>query len=389
MTLELVAQISAILAAVPALLFLINLFFYRRLPSRGSPGAEVPRPAVSVLIPARDEERNIEATLSAVLANGTVEMEVIVLDDHSSDRTAALVAEAAIGDRRVRLEAAPALPAGWCGKQHACHVLATRARHPLLVFLDADVRLTSDAIERMVDELIRSKVALSSGVPRQLTGTWSERLLLPLIHFVLMGCLPMPFMRWTRRPGFSAGCGQLFIAEAEAYRQTGGHAMIRESLHDGIKLPRLFRRSGFATGLFDPTDVASCRMYQGNGETWRGLAKNATEGLGAPGTILPMTFLLVGGQVLPFVLLAAGLGLGAPSNLGWPALGCALALFPRVLGAWRFRQDWAGVFLHPFGVLGLMLIQWWALVRMLAGRSAVWKGRSYGPMPAAQAARTA
>lgn len=389
MTLELLAKISAVLAAVPAFLFLINLLFYRRLPSGRRRGDATIRPAVSVLIPARDEERNIAATLAAVLANRTIEMEVIVLDDHSTDRTAALVAEAAARDRRVRLETAPALPAGWCGKQHACHVLALRARHPFLVFLDADVRLASDAIERMVDEMVRSKVSLSSGVPRQITGTGSERLLLPMIHFVLMGFLPMPFMRWTRRPGFSAGCGQLFIAEAGAYRQTGGHAMIRESLHDGIKLPRIFRRAGFATGLFDATDVASCRMYQGHAETWRGLAKNATEGLGAPGTILPMTLLLVGGQVVPFAVLFKALAVGASSVLGWAALGCFLAILPRVIGAWRFRQGWAGLFLHPLGVFSLMLIQWWALFRMLAGRSAVWKGRSYGPMPAPQTARTA
>ena len=94
-------------------------------------------------------------------------------------------------------------------------------------------------------------------------------MLLPLIHFVLMGYLPMPVMRWTRYSAFSAGCGQIFIARAEAYRRTGGHAMIRESMHDGVKLPRLFRRHGLATGLFDATDLASCRMYQGARETWR------------------------------------------------------------------------------------------------------------------------
>ncbi len=388
MTLEHLAQFSASLAVVPALLFLVNWLFYRPLPPVRRSGGTGSRPAVSVLIPARDEERNIKATLASVLANRSIEMEVLVLDDHSTDRTAALVAEVASRDRRVRLETAPPLPAGWCGKQHACHVLATRARHPILLFLDADVRLAPDAVERMVDGMLRSKVTLSSGVPRQSTGTWSERLLLPLIHFVLLGCLPMPFMRWTRRPEFSAGCGQLFLAQADAYRQTGGHAMIRESLHDGIKLPRLFRRHGFATGLFDATDVASCRMYQGHGETWRGLAKNATEGLGAPGTILPMTALLIGGQVLPFVLLLAAPVLET-SVSGWAALGCALAMFPRVLGAWRFRQDWSGLVLHPLGILSLMSIQWWALFRMFAGRSAVWKGRSYGPMPAAQTARTA
>lgn len=107
----------------------------------------------------------------------------------------------------------------------------------------------------------RRYVALASGVPRQELGTFSERLLLPLIHFVLLGYLPMFMMRWTRRAGFSAGCGQLFIAQAEAYHASGGHSAIRATLHDGVKLPRAFRRAGFQTDLLDATDIATCRMY--------------------------------------------------------------------------------------------------------------------------------
>jgi len=74
----------------------------------------------------------------------------------------------------------------------------------------------------------------------------------------------------------------------DAYHACGGHAKIRSTLHDGVKLPRLFRRAGFQTDLFDATDIARCRMYRTNIETWRGLGKNATEGLAAPGTLLRM-----------------------------------------------------------------------------------------------------
>ena len=96
---------------------------------------------VSVLIPARNEEANIEATLLSVLANREVQLEVVVLDDHSTDRTADIVTRLMASDVRVRFEIAPPLPAGWCGKQYACHILAQRARYPQMVFIDADVRL--------------------------------------------------------------------------------------------------------------------------------------------------------------------------------------------------------------------------------------------------------
>ncbi len=384
MNLDLLALIALALAVIPAGLFLINLLVYRPVANRPSATGSQ-RPSLSVLIPARNEEKNLRSTLGAVLANQGAEFEVIVLDDHSTDRTAAIVAEFAAIDPRVRLEAAPPLPVGWCGKQHACNVLAGFARHPLLVFIDADVRLGPDALRRMASFMDTSGAALASGVPRQELGTFSERLLLPLIHFVLLGYLPMHLMRWTKLAGFSAGCGQLFIARADAYHATGGHAMIRATLHDGVKLPRLFRRAGFRTDLFDATDLATCRMYHTNAETWRGLGKNATEGLGSPGTILPMTVLLIGGQVIPFVLLALA-ALLSPAGILFASTASVISLAPRLLSVWLFRQPLGAALLHPMGVLALLGIQWLALFRQFAGKPSEWKGRKYGVAAVSKAA---
>ncbi len=384
MNLENLALIAWVLAAIPCGLFLLNLLVYRPIASRKST-IEYP---VSVLIPARNEEQNIRTTLEAVLANRGCDFEVVVLDDHSNDRTVAIVRDLAQRDERVRLETAPALPAGWCGKQHACFVLAKRARYPMLVFIDADVRLATDALARMAAFMQRSGADLASGVPRQELGTFSDRLLLPLIHFILLGFLPMLAMRRTRMPAFSAGCGQLFIARRDAYEQCGGHAMLRDSLHDGVKLPRVFRRAGFRTDLFDATDIATCRMYHTNGETWRGLGKNATEGLAAPGTILPMTLLLLGGQVLPFVLLVFAPMLSTP-GLMLAALAAAMACVPRLIATRTFRQPLGAALLHPLGILALLAIQWHALVRHLAGKPSVWKGRAYSPVSAVESAKPA
>jgi len=372
MNLTALAIVAFLLAAVPAGLFLLNLLIYRPL-------ARAPRAkggSVSVLIPARNEESNLRATLAAVLANHGCDFEVVVLDDHSTDGTAEIVREFARRDTRVRLETGPPLPAGWCGKQHACHILAQLARHPLLVFIDADVRLGPAALARLAAFMECSGAALASGVPRQELGTFSERLLLPLIHFILLGFLPMSAMRRTRWPSLSAGCGQLFVARRAAYRECGGHARLRDSLHDGLKLPRAFREAGFATDLFDATDLATCRMYHTKEETWRGLGKNATEGLAAPGIIVPMTALLIGGQVLPFVLLAFAATLSA-TGLVLALLAAALAFLPRLVAARLFRQPLGSALLHPLGVVALLVIQWQALIRQRAGKPSVWKGRTY------------
>jgi len=365
------ASIALLLAAGPCILFLVNRRLYLPLRARGVPEVR----GVSVLIPARDEERNIRATLEAALANTGIEFELIVLDDGSTDATAAIVAEFAKSDPRLRLETAPPLPTGWCGKQHACHVLAHHARNPLLTFLDADVRLAPDALVRVADFVTESGAQLVSGVPRQELGTFSDHLLLPLIHFVLLGFLPLAIMR--RRdssPACSAGCGQLLVAESEAYFASGGHAGFRSEIHDGLKLPRAFRVAGFRTDLFDATDLATCRMYRTNSEVWSGLSKNATEGLAAPQTIVPMSLMLFGGQALPFLLLAFSSSLPRVAVI-ISLCAATLALLPRIFSLLRFRQSLVSALLHPFGILALIGIQWHAFFRQLVGKSAVWKGR--------------
>lgn len=371
MTLELLGLGACVLSAVPAVLVLINLTLYRR-PRPSAAG----RSPVSVLIPARDEESAIGACVEAALASRGVDLEVLVMDDHSRDRTRQVVRAIAERDRRVRLLSAPPLPAGWCGKQHACHALAAAAAHPVLAFVDADVRLARDGLSRLLGFLERRGADLASGIPRQRTGTLMEKLVVPLIHFVLLGFLPMPGMRWSRHPAFAAGCGQLFLARRRAYREAGGHAAIHSSRHDGVTLPRAFRRAGFSTDLCDATAIAECRMYRGAGEVWRGFAKNAGEGMAAPAAIGPWTLLLGGGQVLPPVVLVAALLAGAPAATSYAALACAFAWGTRLLLAARFRQSWLGAALHPLGVLTVLAIQWYAGWQAFRGHELTWKGRT-------------
>ncbi|MGC8638952.1 MAG: glycosyltransferase [Isosphaeraceae bacterium] len=365
-------------ALAPALLFWANLRLYTPPPC---PDPRRTLPAVSVLIPARNEEKAIAAALTSALENEGTDLEVVVLDDQSDDRTAAIVEEMAAADHRLRLVRSPELPDGWCGKPHACWLLAREARHPLLLFLDADVRLARDAIARMATFISDIGADLASGIPRQQTVGILETLLIPLIHFVLLGFLPLHRMRQDPRPSLGAGCGQLFIVRSDAYRRCGGHSLVRGTLHDGLKLPRAFRAAGLKTDLFDATDAATCRMYQSSREVWLGLARNAREGLAAPPLIVPMTLVLLGGQVSPLPLLILAL---ASWPRPWPmfqvglvAVSTLAAFLPRVIAAIRFRQSLTSVAMHPIGVVLLIAIQWFAFFRDALGRPSTWRGRAY------------
>ena len=296
------------------------------------------------------------------------------MDDGSTDHTAEIVEELAREDGRVRLERAPGLPIGWNGKQQACWALAGVARYEVMCFVDADVRLEPEALARMVGFLDGN--GLVSGFPREETGTWLEWMVLPLIHFVLLGFLPLWEMRKGTNPAYAAGCGQFLMVRREAYFACGGHSAIRGTMHDGLLLPRVFRKAGYRTDLADLTELATCRMYRSAGQVWNGLAKNATEGIADPVRIGPISALLFAGQVLPF-LLAFWTG---PKSLWLGAcvlVGIVAAWLPRLLGVWRFRQDWRGALLHPFGILLLLGVQWYALGRKLMGGAVSWKARAY------------
>jgi glycosyltransferase involved in cell wall biosynthesis len=377
MTVAHLIYLIAVCSLLPAALFVWNAILYREPKNAVATSLE----PVSVLIPARNEERSIEAAVTSVLQSRGVNFEVIVLNDSSTDRTAEIVAAIATRDLRVRIESAPSLPLGWNGKQHACSVLASMARYETFCFLDADVRLQPDALARMSTFLHSSHSDLVSGFPYQETETSLEWLLLPLIHFVLLAYLPLAGMRWFPTvTGFAAGCGQFLMVRRAAYQRSGGHANIRTTMHDGLLLPQLLRKHGFRTDIADLTNLATCRMYHNATEVWNGLAKNATEGLAAPSRILVFTILLFFGQVAPVFVAAVLLfmPLIVTNRLRvWILAALVASFLPRIIAVLRYRQRIASALLHPVGVLVLLTLQWYALVRKLTGQQATWKQRAY------------
>ncbi len=365
-----------VLAALPAVVFIRNLPQFRGVPAANSSAATV-LSGISVLIPARNEETGIEESLNCLLTSPFRPLEILVLDDASTDRTAEIVARLAEQDKRVRLLQSAELPYGWNGKQHACWQLAQAAEHDWLLFLDADVHMSTDALPRIARQLATTPCDLLSGFPRQETGTLSEKLLIPLMHVVLLGFLPLDQMRASRKPEFGAGCGQLFIAQRTAYFACGGHRAIQGSRHDGLKLPRAFRSANLVTDLFDATDIASCRMYTSLQQVVRGLLKNATEGIAQPRLIGIFSVFLLGGQTLPI------LSFGHALYWGWSTtaivilfVATLLSYLPRTLAALQFRQSWIGVLLNPIAVAAFLVLQWWAMIRaMLGSQPIAWRGR--------------
>ncbi len=371
------AALAMPFAVLPLLVALANL-------RRGKAGFDrptdeaAPGTAVSILIPARNEAHHIRETVERALASRGVAVEVVVLDDQSSDGTAEIVQRMANDDRRLRLVRSGALPDGWAGKQFACWQLAGAAAHDVLMFIDADVRLEPAAASRAAAALIvDARRGLVSGFPREVTGSLGERLVVPWIHVLLLGYLPMARMRQSRDPAFAAGCGQWMVARRAAYLESRGHAATPWSRHDGLSLPRTFRRAGWDTDLFDGTDLASCRMYTDGASVWHGFGKSAGEGMATPVAIGVWTVLLTLGHVLPWPLLVASAVEASPTLALASGAGVAANLALRLLLARRLVQRPLDALLHPLGACCVLLIQWQATLRHVLGRTSAWKGRRY------------
>ncbi len=332
--------------------------------------------SVSILIPARDEEANIADCLDAALAQKEFVREVLVYDDHSTDRTGEIVAEYARRDERVRLVAHVPLPAGWCGKTFACAQLAEAARGHWLLFLDADARLNETAVAHIIHEAEARGVSLLSCWPRlEMRGFW-EGTLMPLLNFVVFTLYPAP-LALRRRTDSSLGLahGSCILARRDDYEFVGGHAAVRGELFEDVRLAQLWRARGRLSLCLDGQRVIGVRMYCSLPEIWRGFQKNffpAFRNATSFWAFVALHFFvfLLPFALLPFVFLATG--------ITWAFAAAALCVIAsRVVLALRFKHPWWSALLHPLGEIILIALGVSSWLRCRTGRGVVWKGRRY------------
>lgn len=364
-------------SAIPLLVAAGNLRRY----TKSRTDAAAPDARVAVCVPARNEEANIEACVRSLLAQDAPDLRVVVADDGSTDSTPAILARLAAEDARVIVVNPPPLPPGWNGKQHACWNAANAAIEAgcgWLLFTDADVRFTPDAVRRAVDEARRLNTPMLSAFPRQITGTLSEAAMVPMMFFLLLGYLPMGRMRRFTAPSYGAGCGQFLLVRSQTYQAFDGHRAFKDTMHDGIRMPKAVRALGQKSDLFDGSDLVSVRMYRGWRETWRGFAKNAYEGVGSPGLLIFLTLLHLGGHAAAWIIGPLALAMGWSPLIWAPALvACVLQLTQRAMIARRVGHAWSSVWLHPIGVTLMTAVQWWSWHLQRAGKRA-WRGRVQG-----------
>ena len=376
-------EMGALLMSVMATVNMLgNLRAFHRLGAYAIVPLTEPAPFVSVLVPARDEATNIAACVRSLLAQDYRHFEVIVLDDGSTDDTAAIV-YSLMADNRLTLLTGDALPAGWKGKCFACHQLSVAARGSILLFTDADTRHAPQMIRSVVGGVAAGADVVTT-FPEQEVDSLTEALVVPLMLFIIWAFLPVGRVWSDPRPDFVAANGQLLAFARAAYDAIGGHAAVRDSVLEDQELGLRAKRMGLRLRLADGTGTTRTRMYRSAGEVWRGFSKNAFTLLHESVPLaVGFTAMLVALYVVPLVMLVAG-ALTGSDDWAWrwlPLALVALMLVQRGIVSRRARLPVWHAALHPFSVLAFALILGNS-VRWQRRGYGVWKGRVYATTPA-------
>ena len=358
----------------------LNLRLLRR--TSDTPPAVAER--ISVLVPARDEAARIASCISSILASeGVRDLEVLVLDDGSTDGTADVVTATAAGDPRLRLIEGGSgdVPHGWLGKTWACHRLAAQATGRVLVFVDADVMLAPHALAATVAVLRGGGLDLVSPYPRQVAEFPLARLVQPLLQWSWATLLPLRLAETSPRPSLVAANGQLLAVDAATYARTGGHEAVRGEVLDDVALLRAVKTSGGRGVVVDGTDVATCRMYDDAASLVEGYTKSLWSAFGSPAGSAAVVSLLALMYVVPPAAVVAGPTRRARTA---GALGYAAGVAGRVLVARRTGGRPVDSLAHPVSVAvfgGLVAESW----RRRRTGSLRWRGRTLpvgeGPGP--------
>ncbi len=348
----------------------------RRLRSPSADETDVTE-QVAVLIPARDEEQHIGSTIASVQSQRRVtDLSIHVLDDGSTDHTAAIAESLAEHDSRIHVHRQPdePPPPGWLGKNYACARLADVAEitvADILVFVDADVRLEPLALASLIRELRSGGFALVAPYPRQESVGWLERLVQPLLVWSWATTVPLAVAERQQWASMSVANGQLMVFDAPAYRSIGGHAAVRGEVIEDVELMRAVRLAGLRAVTLDGSRLATCRMYESPQDLIDGYTKSAWKAFGG----LAGSLVINSGLVAVYVVPALAAVLGRGSTRAWGFAGYAAGVGGRFLVARRTgERTFPDTLTHPASIMVFVAINtmsWW---RHLTG-TAQWKGR--------------
>ena len=333
---------------------------------------------VSVLIPARNEERTLPSCLDSLIAQTYANYEIVILDDQSTDGTWELISsyERRYPGRVRAVRGEPLGPGGWFGKPHAMQQLSRYAAGDYFLFTDADTVHGPQSVAWAVTNLEAHHADCLSGYVFQEMNTIGEQFIVPATYIMSAMLLPLWLITALRAPGISFAIGQLILFRRRAFEAIGGYERVRGTISDDLAIARELKRAGFREVFLDIRRHVRCRMYDGYRASFDGMAKNIYD-LARHRSVFfaAAVTLLVGIVVLPLALVPIQILTGSPAlqrtllSVGLFFVAWSLVLYDRGL-------PWFLPFLYPILFVHLLYMAWWGVGHAITGQGVVWKGRT-------------
>ena len=321
---------------------------------------------VSVIVPLRNEANNVIGLIENLRSqNSLANVEFILLNDNSDDSTFDLVSTAIEKKPNFRLIQGEPLPPGWIGKVWALHQLLAQTHGEIIISIDADVRLTPDAISRSITLMKSTQLDFLSPYPHQIAQTLGERLIQPLLQWSWMSTLLLRLSERTTFSSMAVANGQFFIVKKQALDAAGGYEAVKSAVLDDVFLARRLIKTGSHGAVVSGAQIAECRMYSSWSEIEAGYGKSLRHGFGSVfGSISAILLLFITG-VAPLILALTG------SMWGWIAFTAMTVT--RILSARRSRMRILDSLLHP---ISSTLLIYLILYSYLMRGDVKWKGRT-------------
>jgi len=338
----------------------INFFTIRR-PDISSEVTEF----VSVIVPLRNEAENIPGLVNSLLSqNSLTNVEYLFLNDNSEDKSYELLKSALSSYENARVIQGSPLPADWIGKTWALQQLLEVSRGEIIVSIDADVRLTPDAINKSITLMKSRKLDFLSPYPRQITHKLSERLIQPLLQWSWMSTLLLGIAEKASFSSMAVANGQFFIVRKRALLLVGGYESVKADVLDDVFLARRLLKTGSHGVVVNGANIAECRMYSSWSEIEAGYGKSLRHAFGSPfGSLCAIFFIFLTG-IAPLLFALMG------SAWGW--LAFAFIVSTRMMSAIRARTRIIDSLLHPISSTLLIYLIFYSY--MMRG-DIQWKGR--------------
>jgi glycosyltransferase involved in cell wall biosynthesis len=365
---EIIAIILSFFVFYSTFIILMNLFW------NYSSCKEIKNNNLSILIPARNEEKNIQNCINSIIKTNNNYKEILIYDDHSTDSTAKKIKEIIQTNKKVKIAKTLKLEKGWTGKSFACYQLAKQSSSEWIVFLDADTTIFED-LSQLIDYSKANNLSMLSAWPKIEMQSFVEKIFMPLLNFIVYTTCPMFIAKKRSSDNLGLAHGACILFRKKIYMNLGGHNLVKNDLFEDTRLARKWRLKGEKTYCINGSKILSVKMYDSFSAIWNGFKKNYYPSFNKDLSFFVFQSIFITSYILAPIMYSVLIILNLNKDLAIYLL--ILNFVPRILINLKFKYNFFLIFTQPIGIVAMFILGLDSWKNMKFGKGLSWKDRIY------------